>query len=318
MTHADTATTTPPLTAARRSDAGTIRLTSRDITGLVLCGDQYGAPYDLLAQFLDVREDRLRAITARWRTAGYAATARIGRGTVLNRPVACAHEQSGELEHPGGLWPGGGFSCDGRANRPLSGHAEGRRAKAARGALGRRCTRALGEAVRARRMRAHEANVEQAAYRYVLHLESSADANKDKVAQLKDEYSVKARRATMAFSELAHTRVPSLADRIKAIDPGSDEIVRFVMAVRSHRIWAMSVDDWSGDHVPPDLSPDQAWDKEYEARRALIKQVTLLLDLPRPPRASALRRCRKRVSVGVRRSITAGRNSSKRPAFRTP
>ena len=92
-------------------------------------------------------------------------------------------------------------------------------------------------------MRAHEANVEQAAYRYVLHLESSADANKDKVAQLKDEYSVKARRATMAFSELAHTRVPSLADRIKAIDPGSDEIVRFVMAVRSHRIWAMSVDD---------------------------------------------------------------------------
>ena len=58
MTHADTATSRPPLPAGQRSDAGTIRLTSRDITGLVLCGEQYGAPYDLLAAYLYVREDR--------------------------------------------------------------------------------------------------------------------------------------------------------------------------------------------------------------------------------------------------------------------
>jgi hypothetical protein len=40
----------------------------------------YGAPYDLLAAFLGVRPDRLRGIVARWRNAGYVATARLGAG----------------------------------------------------------------------------------------------------------------------------------------------------------------------------------------------------------------------------------------------
>ena len=44
--------------AARRADAGTVRLGERDITGLVLCAEHYGAPYDLLAAALDVRPDR--------------------------------------------------------------------------------------------------------------------------------------------------------------------------------------------------------------------------------------------------------------------
>jgi hypothetical protein len=64
----------------RRADAGSIRLTSRDIAGLLLCGEMYGAPYDLLATALHVQPARLRAITARWRTAGYAATGRLGPG----------------------------------------------------------------------------------------------------------------------------------------------------------------------------------------------------------------------------------------------
>jgi hypothetical protein len=40
----------------------------------------YGAPYDLLAVALGVREDRLRGIVARWRRAGFAATGRLGPG----------------------------------------------------------------------------------------------------------------------------------------------------------------------------------------------------------------------------------------------
>ena len=43
MQHSDTTITPPALPAGRRSDAGTIRLTGRDIAGLVLCGEQYGA-----------------------------------------------------------------------------------------------------------------------------------------------------------------------------------------------------------------------------------------------------------------------------------
>lgn len=68
------------LPAGRRADAGTIRPGRRDIAGLLLGGEMYGAPYDLLAQFLDVRPDRLRAIAARWRRAGYAQTGRLGPG----------------------------------------------------------------------------------------------------------------------------------------------------------------------------------------------------------------------------------------------
>ena len=57
-----------------------MRLTSRDITGLALVGDMYGAPYDLLAVCLDVRPDRLRGIVARWRNARYVQTGRLGSG----------------------------------------------------------------------------------------------------------------------------------------------------------------------------------------------------------------------------------------------
>jgi hypothetical protein len=67
-------------TSARRADAGTVRLGERDVAGLLLCGDMYGVPYDLLAGFLGVRADRARGIMARWRRAGYAATGRLGPG----------------------------------------------------------------------------------------------------------------------------------------------------------------------------------------------------------------------------------------------
>ena len=71
-----------PPAPTRRSDAGTVKLTGRDITGLMLCADHFGAPYDLLAAALDVRPDRLRGIVARWRHAGYAATGTLGPGPV--------------------------------------------------------------------------------------------------------------------------------------------------------------------------------------------------------------------------------------------
>ena len=75
---------TAPTRTARRADAGSVRLTGRDVTGLILCAEQYGAPYDLLAAALNVRADRLRAVVARWRHAGYAAT-----GTLTAGPAWC-------------------------------------------------------------------------------------------------------------------------------------------------------------------------------------------------------------------------------------
>jgi hypothetical protein len=101
----------PAATApARRADAGTARLGPRDVAGLVLLGDMYGAPYDLLAAYLGVRADRLRGIVARWRTAGYAATGRLGAGpawcwltraglAVTGQPYAPARPAAARLAH---------------------------------------------------------------------------------------------------------------------------------------------------------------------------------------------------------------------------
>src|ERR1700744_6171105 len=102
----DTSPTAPP----RRDDAGTFKLTDRDITGLALCAEQYGAPYDLLAASLDVTIDRLRGIVLRWRHAGYATTGGLGRGPawcwltpdgmrLLGLPYAAKEPAAARLAH---------------------------------------------------------------------------------------------------------------------------------------------------------------------------------------------------------------------------
>jgi hypothetical protein len=73
--------TASSLTAGRRrADVGAVRLSQRDIDGLLLAGEHYGAPLDLLAAGLGVQADRMPAIAARWRRTGYAATGRLGPG----------------------------------------------------------------------------------------------------------------------------------------------------------------------------------------------------------------------------------------------
>jgi hypothetical protein len=64
----------------RRADTRAVQLSQRDIDGLLLCGEHYGVPYDLLADALRVHSKRLEKITARWRRAGYVATGRLGPG----------------------------------------------------------------------------------------------------------------------------------------------------------------------------------------------------------------------------------------------
>jgi hypothetical protein len=65
---------------AQRHDVGIIRLSQRDIDGLLLCAEHYGAPLDLLAEALGVNKVRMNAITARWRRAGYVNIAQLGSG----------------------------------------------------------------------------------------------------------------------------------------------------------------------------------------------------------------------------------------------
>jgi hypothetical protein len=70
----------PPAATPTRSDAGQVRLTGRDITALILAGDMYAAPYDLLGTALTASPGRVRAIAVRWRQAGLAVTGRMGPG----------------------------------------------------------------------------------------------------------------------------------------------------------------------------------------------------------------------------------------------
>jgi hypothetical protein len=65
--------------ARRRSDE-VLRLSQRDIDGLLLTGEHYGAPFDLLAIAVGTRPELVPAITARWRRIGYAAIGRLGPG----------------------------------------------------------------------------------------------------------------------------------------------------------------------------------------------------------------------------------------------
>ena len=71
----------PGYTGARRGDTRAVQLSQRDIDGLLLCGEHYGVPYDLLADALRVQSKKqLEKILARWRRAGYVATGRLGPG----------------------------------------------------------------------------------------------------------------------------------------------------------------------------------------------------------------------------------------------
>ena len=85
----------PAQDAPRRSDAGRVRLSSRDVAGLLLCAEQYAAPYDLLAAAMAVQPARLRGIVARWRKAGYVQTGTLGPGPAWCWPTAAGMSACG-------------------------------------------------------------------------------------------------------------------------------------------------------------------------------------------------------------------------------
>jgi hypothetical protein len=64
----------------RRSDKSVLRITQRDIDGLVLCGEHQGLPYDLLGSAVRSNEASVKKMVQRWQRAGYAASARLGPG----------------------------------------------------------------------------------------------------------------------------------------------------------------------------------------------------------------------------------------------
>ena len=58
----------------RRSDAGILQITQRDIDGFVLCAEHQGLPYDLLGSALRTSDHAVTRLVHRWWTIGFAAS----------------------------------------------------------------------------------------------------------------------------------------------------------------------------------------------------------------------------------------------------
>jgi hypothetical protein len=70
----------PPAPASPATAASPAQLAQRDIAGLLFVADMYGVQLDQLAAVLGTGESRARAVSASWRRAGYAQSARLGPG----------------------------------------------------------------------------------------------------------------------------------------------------------------------------------------------------------------------------------------------
>jgi hypothetical protein len=84
----------------RRADYGVVQLGQRDIDGLILCAEHFGAPYDLLAAALGTQPGRLRGIVTRWRKAGYADTGRLGPGPAWCWLTRARPQRAGHRRRP--------------------------------------------------------------------------------------------------------------------------------------------------------------------------------------------------------------------------
>ena len=122
-------------------------------------------------------------------------------------------------------------------------------------------------------------------------IESQPDVNQARLEEVRREWGLKAQQADDDFYDLVNTRVDWLADRIGSIARGSAIIGEFESAARSYWVSALF------NHFPTQEVDDRtdrdfqdAWNSERVARRALIRQVGRLANLPHPPRTSWHRR----------------------------
>lgn len=128
--------------------------------------------------------------------------------------------------------------------------------------------------------RAREAQVGQDLFRDLRQLEA-----KPGLAQSRERQAEEARQAAWAFEDLLSKRIKWLAARIEKIAPKAPAIVKFHAAwswYRAQVIIAQVVRPQDDDRT--DDAFEEAWQKERDARKALLEQVELLADMRRPPR----------------------------------
>jgi hypothetical protein len=132
-----------------------------------------------------------------------------------------------------------------------------------------------------------EARSAQSTFRF-LHqgLEGVSGLDEDKLEQARREQAPKTQQATEDFHDLVNTRVDWLVDRIRSFtNPEPRILSKFDFAARHYWVSAM-ISHWPEDDPRTESAFEQEWTDEREARRALIRAIERLADLPHPPRAS--------------------------------
>jgi hypothetical protein len=93
-----------------------------------------------------------------------------------------------------------------------------------------------------------------------------------------------AREATWNYGGLMGTQVDLLTERVMSIKPKAQEIDRLKRLYGDYQRQAISVRPLPEDDKRTDAEFHKTWDKDSEAREALIAQVKLLAGLRHPPR----------------------------------
>jgi hypothetical protein len=150
--------------------------------------------------------------------------------------------------------------------------------------------------------RATDASAAQGLFWDLRQLEAEPGQDRDRIAKIRGEQVWETRKATRAFTDVAHTRVGLLTDEVVAFMPAADEIAKLGFTARTYWLKVAIASGWDENDTETEI--EERWKQEYEARKALISQARLLADLPHPPRVSLPRRGWRRGKVRVRQAIT--------------
>ena len=143
--------------------------------------------------------------------------------------------------------------------------------------------------------RAHEVRLQQSVFQALSKQDTSGpEFDQASVARSMAERAENTQQVTQAFIGLVSTRVSWLAERVSAVRPAADEILKFQVASLRYLVQAEKIAAWSKDDDRTDAAFKESFEKERAARQALIEQVKLLADLPHPPRAPWRARLKKK------------------------
>jgi hypothetical protein len=94
-----------------------------------------------------------------------------------------------------------------------------------------------------------------------------------------------AEQQVFAYGSLISTQMDWLIDRVTSLSPKAPEIKRLKDLTRNYWARAIVVRPLPEHDISTDAEFDKAWQRERDAREALIAQVKQLADLPHPPHA---------------------------------